>query len=81
MQNGRLICDKCGFDPAINIANTKVTARSLLDVHHINPLDEGVRYTTRRRTSASFVLAAIASCTDWATTLSDPTEKAKALKL
>ena len=35
MQSGRLICDKCGFDPVTKIANTKVTARSLLDVHHM----------------------------------------------
>ena len=80
MRSGRLICDSCGFDPSIKIANTKVTARSLLDVHHMNPLDEGIRYTTE----ADFCLVC-PSCHRFmhrlATTLSDPTEKAKALRL
>ncbi|GLI95309.1 hypothetical protein LMG27198_43010 [Methylocystis echinoides] len=76
---GRLICDSCGFDPSRKIAGTKVTARSLLDVHHINPLDEGVRYTSE----ADFCLVC-PSCHRFmhrlATTLSDPNEKAKALR-
>ena len=43
---GRLICDDCGFDPAPIFSSTKIMLRSLLDVHHKCPLDEGVRYTT-----------------------------------
>ncbi|MFZ1007048.1 MAG: HNH endonuclease [Candidatus Sulfotelmatobacter sp.] len=43
---GELVCESCGFDPVSRISGTAVKARSLLDVHHINPLDEGVRYTT-----------------------------------
>lgn len=42
---GQLFCDDCGFDPTSRIDGTKVKARSLLDAHHMNPLDEGVRYT------------------------------------
>ena len=45
-RNGQLTCDNCGFDPTSKIVNTAVKARSFLDVHHMNPLDEGVRYTT-----------------------------------
>lgn len=75
----RLVCDSCGFDPSQKIANTNVTARSLLDVHHINPLDEGVRYTTE----ADFCLVC-PTCHRFmhrlAATLSDPIEKAKALR-
>jgi len=41
-----LTCDECGFDPAQLIKGTPVRARSLLDVHHRNPLEEGVRITT-----------------------------------
>jgi 5-methylcytosine-specific restriction protein A len=40
---GTLVCDNCSFDPAQRIDGTAVKARSLLDVHHLNPLDEGVR--------------------------------------
>jgi 5-methylcytosine-specific restriction protein A len=45
-RDGQLTCDNCGFDPANKVAQTAVKPRSLLDVHHMNPLDEGVRYTT-----------------------------------
>jgi 5-methylcytosine-specific restriction protein A len=80
IRSGRIVCDSCGFDPSVKIANTKVTARSLLDVHHMNPLDEGVRYTTE----ADFCLVC-PSCHRFmhrlAATLSDPKEKAKALRL
>lgn len=41
-----LICDDCGFDPMIIFPTGKVKSRSLLDVHHKHPLEEGVRYTT-----------------------------------
>lgn len=41
-----LHCDDCRFDPATVLDPTKVSPRSLLDVHHKNPLDEGERYTT-----------------------------------
>ncbi len=43
---GSLRCDECGFDAAAKAAGTDVRARTLLDAHHKNPLDEGVRYTT-----------------------------------
>ncbi len=42
----KLICDDCGFDPAARAVGTKVSPRSLIDVHHIRPLAEGQRYTT-----------------------------------
>jgi 5-methylcytosine-specific restriction protein A len=75
----QLTCDNCGFDPATAIANTTVKARSLLDVHHMNPLDEGVRYTTE----ADFCLLC-PNCHRFmhrlARTLSDLQEKAKALR-
>jgi 5-methylcytosine-specific restriction protein A len=45
-RSGNLSCDDCSFDPAAVLDPTKVNPRSLLDVHHKNPLDEGVRYTT-----------------------------------
>jgi 5-methylcytosine-specific restriction protein A len=45
-RTGQLFCDNCGFDPVTKIDGTAVKARSLLDVHHMNPLEEGIRYTT-----------------------------------
>lgn len=42
---GTFFCDKCGFDPTARVLGTSVSARSLLDVHHLNPLDEGKRRT------------------------------------
>jgi 5-methylcytosine-specific restriction protein A len=76
---GQLTCDNCGFDPTCKIANTAVKARSLLDVHHMNPLDEGIRYTTE----ADFCLLC-ANCHRFmhrlALTLSDIDAKAKALR-
>lgn len=51
-KNGNLICDDCSFDPLLKANGTAIKPRSLLDVHHKNPLDEGVRYTT----IADFVL-------------------------
>jgi 5-methylcytosine-specific restriction protein A len=45
-KSGRLLCDDCGFNPAAVLDTKKVNPRSLLDVHHKNPLDEGERYTT-----------------------------------
>jgi 5-methylcytosine-specific restriction protein A len=76
---GQLACDNCGFDPESKTANTGVTARSLLDVHHMNPLDEGIRYTTE----ADFCLVC-PNCHRFihrlARTLSDPAETAKALR-
>jgi 5-methylcytosine-specific restriction enzyme A len=41
----KLICDECGFDPRDIFEPQIVSPRTLLDVHHKNPLDEGVRYT------------------------------------
>src|SRR6266567_8827622 len=41
-----LHCDECGFDPATRVDIQIIRPRSLLDVHHKRPLEEGVRYTT-----------------------------------
>lgn len=41
-----LRCDECQFDPTKVSGLTGFNPRSLLDVHHMHPLDEGVRYTT-----------------------------------
>jgi len=43
---GTLICDRCSFDPATLINGAPVRPRSLLDVHHLHPLEEGLRVTT-----------------------------------
>jgi 5-methylcytosine-specific restriction protein A len=43
---GSLTCDSCAFDPNKLAAELGVKPRSLLDVHHKSPLDEGTRYTT-----------------------------------
>ena len=43
---GLLHCDDCAFDPGTIAAALGVKPRGFLDVHHKNPLDEGVRYTT-----------------------------------
>ncbi|MBR0684171.1 hypothetical protein GXW74_27145 [Roseomonas eburnea] len=43
---GTLVCDHCGYDAVARASGTGVRPRSLLDVHHKKPLDEGVRYTT-----------------------------------
>lgn len=45
---GTLTCDDCGFDPALCFPSGGVRPRSLIDVHHKHPLEEGVRYTTVR---------------------------------
>jgi 5-methylcytosine-specific restriction protein A len=45
---GQLTCDKCIFDPLHMISGTTVKARSLLDVHHLHPLDEGTRVPSLR---------------------------------
>ncbi|WP_038935967.1 HNH endonuclease [Bradyrhizobium japonicum] len=76
---GKLFCDNCGFDPAKKAAGTTIRPRSLLDVHHMSPLEEGVRYTTE----ADFCLVC-PNCHRFmhrlARTLSDPLPKAKALR-
>lgn len=41
-----LHCDECEFDPSKVSGVEGINPRSLLDVHHMHPLDEGVRYTT-----------------------------------
>lgn len=43
---GLLKCDDCAFDPAEKIGNSDISPRSLLDVHHKNPLQHGARNTT-----------------------------------
>jgi 5-methylcytosine-specific restriction protein A len=45
-KTGRLTCDRCSFDPRTLIDGSPVRARSLMDVHHANPMDEGRRVTT-----------------------------------
>ena len=42
---GNLCCDHCGFDPALRTQGTRINPRSLMDVHHRDPLAEGVRMT------------------------------------
>jgi 5-methylcytosine-specific restriction protein A len=76
---GQLFCDNCRFDPATKIDGTAVKARSLLDVHHMNPLAEGVRYTTE----ADFCFVC-PNCHRFmhrlAQTLTDTKKKAEALR-
>jgi 5-methylcytosine-specific restriction protein A len=43
---GTIICDDCAFDPRDLAVELGVKPRGFLDVHHKNPLDEGIRYTT-----------------------------------
>ncbi|OSQ47364.1 HNH endonuclease [Thalassospira alkalitolerans] len=45
---GTLLCDQCGFDPRSIFPNIKLKARALLDVHHKNPIAEGIRYTSHK---------------------------------
>jgi 5-methylcytosine-specific restriction protein A len=45
-RTGTLTCDKCPFDPAALVNGTGVRPRTLLDVHHLHPLEEGRRVTT-----------------------------------
>jgi 5-methylcytosine-specific restriction enzyme A len=46
VRTNNLCCDHCRFDPATRVDVTMISPRSLLDVHHKRPLEEGVRYTT-----------------------------------
>lgn len=43
---GAITCDDCAFDPRKLAEELGVKPRGFLDVHHKNPLDEGVRFTT-----------------------------------
>lgn len=43
---GILRCDDCKFDPFTVFPAGGIKPRSLLDVHHKCPIEEGVRYTT-----------------------------------
>lgn len=43
---GTITCDDCAFDPSDLALELGVKPRRFLDVHHKNPLDEGIRYTT-----------------------------------
>jgi 5-methylcytosine-specific restriction protein A len=45
IRNNALRCDNCGFDPSSRVDVSVNRPRSLLDVHHKCPLEEGVRYT------------------------------------
>ncbi len=45
-RNATMHCDNCGFDPAGMASQHQISARSLLDAHHKNPLAEGQRRTT-----------------------------------
>jgi 5-methylcytosine-specific restriction protein A len=44
-RSNTLFCDECHFEPSTRVDTTIVRARSLLDVHHKDPIAEGVRYT------------------------------------
>ena len=44
---GQVLCDNCKFDPACAIDREKYSIRTIMDVHHLNPLEEGKRYTTQ----------------------------------
>jgi 5-methylcytosine-specific restriction enzyme A len=46
VKDHNLRCDHCGFDPSGLIDPKILRLRSILDVHHKCPLEEGVRYTT-----------------------------------
>lgn len=46
IQENTLVCDYCNYDPKLIIESENKYYRSLLDVHHLNPLSEGIRYTT-----------------------------------
>jgi 5-methylcytosine-specific restriction enzyme A len=43
---GTLFCDDCGMKPEDRIDAELISPRSVLDVHHKHPLEEGIRYTT-----------------------------------
>ena len=45
-RSGTLQCDHCPFDPNLVAGIDGMNPRSLLDVHHMHPLEEGERYTT-----------------------------------
>lgn len=45
-EEGTLRCDRCGFDPVERLSGTAIEPRSVLDVHHRCPLEEGGRVTT-----------------------------------
>jgi 5-methylcytosine-specific restriction protein A len=44
-RSNTLFCDDCHFEPSTRVDTKIVRPRSLLDVHHKDPLAEGVRYT------------------------------------
>jgi 5-methylcytosine-specific restriction enzyme A len=46
VKDQNLRCDHCGFDPSSLVDPKIIRLRSILDVHHKCPLEEGVRYTT-----------------------------------
>ncbi|WP_374448498.1 HNH endonuclease [Stella sp.] len=43
---GTFVCDECGFDPEPLARKAEIPVRSLMDVHHRDPLAEGRRLTT-----------------------------------
>lgn len=45
-REGTLRCDNCEYDPKMIFQVEVKYHRSLLDVHHTDPISEGVRYTT-----------------------------------
>ena len=42
----KLQCDNCDFDPSSYLDSRQYSLRSVMDVHHLCPLEEGKRYTT-----------------------------------
>jgi hypothetical protein len=45
-RGGGGVCDDCQFDPVAHTKDSDVKPRSLMDVHHKHPLEEGIRLTT-----------------------------------
>jgi 5-methylcytosine-specific restriction endonuclease McrA len=45
IRTNTLHCDRCGFDPSSRVDSNVIRPRSILDVHHKRPLEEGVRCT------------------------------------
>lgn len=45
-REGLLRCEECGFDPILKAKDTSISPRTLIDVHHKHPLEEGQRLTT-----------------------------------
>jgi hypothetical protein len=47
-KDGAVVCDDCQFDPVSRTIGTDINPRTLMDVHHKYPLQEGYRLTSWR---------------------------------